>query len=123
MRVSVRARDRCKAVLGILLCVALAAAVSLMAHTKPGKSSMPIWFLAVIMVVVFRFGSLAGIWGTILSAIVFAAYLFEPIGRLAVHNAEQKDNLMWMVLIGLAISIFGHSANRKGGPSQASTQK
>lgn len=121
MAVSVRTRDRFKAALGTVLCVALATAVSLMEQSKPGKSALPIWFLAVIMAIVFRFGSLAGIWGTILSGIVFAAYLFEPIGSLAVHNAEQKDNLMWMVLIGLAISIFVHPPDNKAASSNENT--
>lgn len=104
--------NRFKAVLETLLCATLAVVVSLMGQTKPGKSSLPIWFLVVVMLVVFRFGSLAGIWGTIVSGAIFALYLFEPFGRLAVHDQVQKDNLMWMVLIGLVISIFGPPTGR-----------
>jgi K+-sensing histidine kinase KdpD len=120
---SVRTRDRFKALLGTASCVAVAVAVSLMGQTKPGKSSLPIWFLAVIMGIVFQFGSLAGLWGTIFSAITFAVYLFEPIGRLAVRNAEQKNHLMWMVLIGLAISIFGHPPDKKATSSNENNRK
>ena len=54
------------------------------------------------MVMVFRFGSMAGVLGTILSGIIFALYLLEPLGRLAVHDTVQKNNLMSVVLIGLA---------------------
>jgi K+-sensing histidine kinase KdpD len=99
-------------VLGTLLCATLAVAVSILGQTKPGKSALPIWFLAVVMLIVFRFGSLAGILGTIVSGAIFALYLFEPFGRLAVHDQVQKDNLMWMVLIGLVISIFGRSTDK-----------
>jgi len=74
------------------------------------------WFLAAVMVTIFRFGSLAGILGTIFSAIIFATFLFEPLGRLAVHDAVQKDNLMWMVLLGLALSIFGRPLTKKTNP-------
>jgi K+-sensing histidine kinase KdpD len=74
---------------------------------------LAIWFLAVIMVIVFRFGSLAGVLGTILSGMIFAAFLFEPLGRLAVQNNDQKNNLMWMVLLGLAISLFGQPQDKK----------
>ena len=112
MGVSLRIGDRFKTVLGTVLCVALSAVISLMGQTKPGKSLLPIWFLAVIMVIVFRFGTQAGIWGTLLSGMIFAAYLFEPIGSLAIHNEAQKEHLMWMVLVGLAISIFGHRPDK-----------
>ena len=123
MGVSVRIRDRLKPLLGTLSCVALAAAASLIGQSKPGKSALPIWFLAVIMVIVFRFGSTAGIWGTILSGMIFAAYLFEPLGRLAIHNTDQKNNLMWMVLVGLAISMFGRSPNKKPALSDKNTRR
>ena len=118
MGVSLRIGDRFKTVLGTVSCVALAAAISLMGQSKSGKSFLPIWFLAVIMVIIFRFGTQAGIWGTLLSGVIFAAYLFEPIGSLAIHNQEQKERLMWMVLVGLAISIFGHPPDKPKGPSE-----
>lgn len=110
---------RFKPVLGTILCGMLAVAVSLMGQSKPGKSALPIWFLTVIMLIIFRFGSLAGILGTIFSAVIFAACLFEPLGRLAIHNEVQKNNLMWMVLVGLALSIFGRplEKNRAHGRS------
>jgi K+-sensing histidine kinase KdpD len=95
-----------KPALGAILCGALAVVVTILGQSKPGKAALPIWFLAAIMLTIFRFGSLAGILGTIGSAITFALYLFEPIGRLAVHDQGQKDHLMWMLLIGLALSIF-----------------
>ena len=108
-----RFSGRLKAILGILLCGTLALVISLLGQSKPGKSALPIWFLAAIMVMVFRFGSMAGVVGTILSGIIFALCLFEPLGRLAVHDAVQKNNLMWMILIGLALSIFGRPPNKK----------
>lgn len=114
-----RVPNRFKAVLGTLLCATLAVVVSLVGQTQPGKSALPIWFLVIVMLIVFRFGSLAGIFGTIISGMIFALYLFEPFGRLAVHNQVQKDNLMWMVLVGLVLSIFGP----RTGPHAASSIK
>jgi K+-sensing histidine kinase KdpD len=101
----------------------LAVTVSVMGQSKPGKSALPIWFLAVVMGTVFLFGSLAGVLGTILSGTIFATYLFEPFGRLAIHNAVQKDNLMWMVLVGLALSMFGHRQDNKTVSPNKTTQK
>jgi K+-sensing histidine kinase KdpD len=71
-----------------------------------------------VMVIFFCFGSLAGILGTLLSAIIFAVYLFEPFGRLAVHDQVQKNNLMWMVLVGLALSLFGRPPDKKPASSK-----
>ena len=105
--------DRLKPVVGTVVCGTLAIAVSLLAQSKPGKSALPIWFLAAVMVIVLRFGSMAGVLGTIVSGIIFAVCLFDPLGRLAVHDAIQKNNLMWMVLLGLALSIFGRVPEKK----------
>jgi len=121
--VYVRIRDRFRPVLGSVLCAALSAAVSFLGRSQTGKSALPIWFLAVVTVIVFRFGSLAGVLGTILSAMIFAAYLFEPLGRLAVHNTDQKNNLMWMVLVGLAISMFGQPQAKKPLSPEENTEK
>lgn len=111
--IHIRVADRVKPAVGGVLCGALAIAVSLLGHGKPGKAALPIWFLAAVMMVVFRFGSMAGVLGTILSGIIFAVCLFDPLGRLAVHDAVQKNNLMWMILVGLALSIFGRPPQSK----------
>jgi K+-sensing histidine kinase KdpD len=108
-----RMPPKLKPLLGTVLCGALAVAISLMGQGKPGKSTLPIWFLAAVMLIIFRFGSLAGVLGTIASGIIFAVYLFEPLGQLAVHNEVQKNNLIWMVLVGLALSIFGCPPEKK----------
>lgn len=117
-----RIPSKFKVLLGTMLCGTLAVVVSVMGQTKPGKSALPIWFLAAVMLIIFRFGSLAGILGTIASGIVFAVYLFEPLGRLAVHDGVQKNHLMWMVLVGLALSIFGRPPETKPASSKEGTQ-
>jgi K+-sensing histidine kinase KdpD len=114
--ISLRLPERFKPLLGTLLCVVLAVVVAIMGQGKPGKAALPMWFLAAVMVIIFRFGSLAGILGTIFSGIIFATFLFEPLGRLAVHDEVQKDHLMWMVLLGLALSIFGRPLAKNANP-------
>jgi K+-sensing histidine kinase KdpD len=116
--VSLRIPERFKALLGTILCGTLAFCVSLMGQSKPGKSGLPIWFLAAVMLIVFFFGSLAGVLGTILSAIIFAVYLFEPLGRLAVHDEVQKNNLMWMALVGVVLSLFGRPPDKEPASSK-----
>ena len=53
--IHIRIADRVKPAVGAVLCGALAIAVSLLGHSKPGKAALPIWFLAAVMMVVFRF--------------------------------------------------------------------
>ena len=118
-----RIPPKLKVLIGTILCAAVAVVVAVMGQSKPGKSILPIWFLAAVMLVIFRFGALAGILGTVVSGIIFAVYLFEPLGRFAVHDEVQKNNLMWMVLVGLALSIFGHPPEKKSASSKEDAQE
>lgn len=121
--IQLRIDERLRPVVGTALCGILAIAISLLGQSKPGKSALPIWFLAAVMVIVFRFGSMAGVLGTILSGIIFAVCLFDPLGSLAVHDAVQKNNLMWMVLAGLMLSIFGRPPRRKSSATGKAADK
>ena len=98
--------------LAALVCSSFAFVVSVAAQKKSDNSTIPLWFLAVVLVVVLRYGALAGVLATTLSGLVFATYLFEPLGTVAIEDADQKNSLMWMLIIGLAMSLFGRPPNR-----------
>jgi K+-sensing histidine kinase KdpD len=108
--------------LATLLCSSVALVVSLVARNKSWSGVIPLWFLAVLFIVVMRWGALAGVLATTFSGLVFAAYLFEPFGTVIVSDTNQKNSLMWMLLIGVAMSLFGHSptdSNRRKPPTSA----
>jgi len=68
------------------------------------SSFAPLVFLLVIVVVAVRFGSFAGMLGTIGGALVFAVFLFEPRFSIMINDAGARNHLIWMVLIGVVVS-------------------
>ncbi|HTC94804.1 MAG TPA: DUF4118 domain-containing protein [Terriglobales bacterium] len=98
-------------VLGIGLCTAAASTLCLFLEKSPAKASAPIYFLVIVSLVAFRFGALAGMLGTIMAAAIFALFLFEPLRSLAVHNAHERNNLIYLIVFGVVISeLCGHPA-------------
>jgi K+-sensing histidine kinase KdpD len=87
----------------VALCIATAGLLALVFRTSPHKGSLPLLFLAII-VLVTRFGSWPGILGTLGAAAVFALFLFEPVFSLRVSHSAQRGNLVWMALIGIVVS-------------------
>jgi K+-sensing histidine kinase KdpD len=78
-------------------------------HASSFRVFFPFLFLAVVVLVAIRFGTLAGVLGTIAAAIIFAGFLFEPRLSLAVRDTAAKSNLIWMIIGGVAISdLLGH---------------
>lgn len=95
---------------GSALSVAIALLVCPLVRGKPVEPEVPIFFLVVLTAIAWRFGSGAGSLSTILSTIIFAEFLFEPLRSLVVKNPVEKINLAWMIIGGLAISnFFGRS--------------
>ncbi|HTJ86134.1 MAG TPA: DUF4118 domain-containing protein [Terriglobales bacterium] len=90
--------------IGAGLSVATATVLILIFHSSSLRFSLPLIFLGIILVVAIRFGSTAGVLGTIAAAMIFAVFLFEPWLSLAVQDSVAKDRLIWMVLIGIIIS-------------------
>jgi K+-sensing histidine kinase KdpD len=94
--------------LGTGLCALLAAGACTLAVHINVKPFVPFAFLGVLLVIALRFGTLAGMMGTISAAVIFVLFLFEPLYRLSIHDAEAKANLGWMLAGGFALStLFG----------------
>jgi K+-sensing histidine kinase KdpD len=58
------------------------------------------------LVVAALFGARAGILGTVLAAMVFAGFLFGPVGSIHVADESARANLGWMLLIGIGFSFL-----------------
>jgi K+-sensing histidine kinase KdpD len=67
---------------------------------------VPLGFVAVLIVLASRFGSIVSIVGAVLSAMVFAYYLFPPLFSLRVDDPAARENLSWMVLSAIALSYL-----------------
>src|SRR5215471_1172940 len=81
-----RLRQILDAVIGTLLCTVAAWAVSAISHGRGWEAWAPLLFVTVLLVVAGVFGALAGILGTVLAAIIFAVFLFPPLGNIHVGD-------------------------------------
>jgi K+-sensing histidine kinase KdpD len=94
------------AALGGALSGIVAVVTCLIAGGHTWKNMVPLVFTVVLLIIAAVFGSRAGIVGTLLAALVFAAFLFAPTGSISVTSESARDNLGWMLLIGIAFSFL-----------------
>lgn len=90
--------------LGALACAASAGILSFSFHGSKLQHFLPFLFLPVVTFVAERFGSAAGILGTLAAASIFAEFLFQPMLSLRVSDPVQRDNIIWMIIIGIIVS-------------------
>ncbi len=94
------------AAIGGLLGGIAAAAACALAGGHTWKNMVPLVFTVVLLVIAAVFGSRAGILGTVLATLVFATFLFAPTGSISVASESARDNLGWMLLLGIAFSFL-----------------
>lgn len=94
------------AAMGTLVCALAAVALSAAANGHTWKNMAPLIFTAVLLIIAGLFGSRAGIIGTVLAAIIFASFLFSPMGNIQITDESARGNLGWMMLIGIGFSFL-----------------
>jgi len=94
------------AAIGAAISGLAAVVATMLAEGHAWKDMVPLVFTAVLLLIAAIFGVRAGVIGTVLAALVFAAFLFSPAGSLSVTNDSARSNLAWMLLIGLAFSFL-----------------
>jgi integral membrane sensor domain MASE1 len=99
-------RSSVVAAIGILICAWSAALMSLVFHNRGGKIAVPITFLFVVLLVSIRCGVSAGVLGSAVATLIFAVFLYAPLGSPEVANKAARSNLAWLVLGGLSISYL-----------------
>ena len=100
--------------MGGLICGLVALAIGRFAVGQAWRTWVPLVFVAVLSGVAVLFGTRAGILGSVLSALVFAAFLFSPVGSIHVTSEAARSNLGWMLLIGVSFSLL-FAPPRSGG--------
>ena len=73
-------------------------------HNTP--PAVPVAFLVIIVLVAVRCGATAGVLGSAISALIFACFLYQPVGNVSVQDPAARMNLAWLVLGGLACSYL-----------------
>jgi K+-sensing histidine kinase KdpD len=102
----VRALPLMDAAIGGLVCGLAAVGFSAAAEGHTWKNMVPLLFTAVLLLIAALLGARAGILGTLLAAMIFANFLFGPIGSIQVANESARANLGWMLLIGIGFSFL-----------------
>ena len=92
--------------IGGSICLIAAIVASAVATGHPWKSFVPLVFSVVLLLNARLFGTRAGLLGTVLAALVFAGFLFSPVGSIQVANDSARANLGWMLLIGIGFSFL-----------------
>lgn len=92
--------------IGILFTASSAAIISYVFHGTHLRVIVPLLFLGMITVVALRFGIAAGVIGCLVSAFIFAFFLFTPAGSLAVAGNAARVNLGWLLLGGITLSFL-----------------
>ncbi len=88
------------------MCAAAAALSAVLFGRHPAAKWLPIVFLAVVFLVAVRFGTMVGILGSIMAALIFAYMLFAPVRNVAVTDPAARSNIGWMLLGGTVISFL-----------------
>jgi K+-sensing histidine kinase KdpD len=101
-----RAPQLADAVIGGVLCAIAAAVASIVASGHSWKTLVPLVFTVILLLNAWLFGTRAGLLGTVLAALVFAGWLFSPVGSIQVANDSARANLGWMLLIGIGFSFL-----------------
>jgi hypothetical protein len=94
---------------GAASCTAAAGCLVLLFSGSAHRAAVPFLFLLVILCVALRFGTIAGVIGTICAALVFEIFLFEPKISLAINSSVARNHLISMVILGVCASeVLGH---------------
>jgi len=106
---------RFRAATGVLIAGAAAYGLARLFAGYDVKVFLPLWFVAVLLVLALRYGITVGVIGSLLSAAIFAITLFSPIGSLRISDQSARQNLAWMVLAGVVLSyLFAPSDSEQG---------
>jgi len=95
--------------IGAAFCAITAAVLSLVMLHVPGKPLLPLIFIVVLVAAALRYGVLSAILGAVLATVIFAYFLFVPIGSFKVQKGEARTNLAWMLMVGIPAAYFAWS--------------
>lgn len=93
---------------GALVCAMSALLLIVISErTNLDEAVLPLLFVIVVVPIAVRFGNLAGTFGTVLAALIFASF-FQPRWSLAISNTASAKHLIEMLVIGIVLSdLFG----------------
>jgi len=98
--------------MGVLVTAAAAMIASLLFAAQPWRVFVPLAFVVVLVMIASRYGLAVAIIGSALTAVIFAHFLFSPLGSLRVESSAARTNLAWMILASVAVSYLLFPSHR-----------
>jgi K+-sensing histidine kinase KdpD len=105
-RVSTRYLHTLDTVIGLITITAMAVLATVLLYGSQLRFVLPLFFVGIVLLISYRFGTAAGVLGTIISALVFAHFLFIPHSELHILSPQGRDSLNWMLLGGISVSFL-----------------
>ena len=94
------------ALIGAVFCAVLAASAVLLFPRNGHRALLPLVFIVAIALVAKRYGVWAGVLGSISAALIFSYFWFVPVGSFSVTRETARNNLSWMLILGITVSYF-----------------
>ena len=101
-----KAANTALAAASLMLCAAAAWSVSQFGWQRSHRLVLPFAFLALVFVLGALYGRLVGMLGSVLSAVVFAHALYNPVGSFFVTDQAARSVLAWEILVGVSLSFL-----------------
>jgi len=92
--------------IGTLLCASVALILALVFNQTRLEFALPLICLAVVLAVAARFGVATGVLGSIVSAFLFAYFVYSPEGSFHIASPDARANVSWLLLGGISLSFL-----------------
>ena len=105
--------------LATTLCAGVAFAMSMLFRDFAAKAAVPVTFLLALVPVALIAGRMASVAAAIVTSFIFALYLFEPYGRLAIDSTVDQIELLSFGVASVGVALF---SPRPQAPAKKGTQ-
>jgi K+-sensing histidine kinase KdpD len=109
--------------IGTLLCASVALVLALVFNQTRLEFALPLICLAVVLAVAARFGVATGVLGSIVSAFLFAYFVYSPEGSFHIASPDARANVSWLLLGGISLSFLFTPRRENPEPQQEHHQQ
>jgi K+-sensing histidine kinase KdpD len=96
-----------KGSLGVCCCVVTAVLLSV--YLNDGENIRfvaPVISLQVVILVSVKWGRVVGLIGSLLSVVIFATFLFPPVGSFAIHDPAEAAMLLLLIAGSVCVAAL-----------------
>jgi K+-sensing histidine kinase KdpD len=110
---------RLRPLVGVALSIVAAVSLGYAFAGRDVRIVLPLWFVVILFLLALRYGMAVGVVGSLLSAVIFACMLFHPLGSWRIDDQAARQNLAWMILAAVALSLlFAPSSSKPKQPEK-----